>query len=446
MSSFINSGPGSSSRKVLLITYDFFPDASPNTYRWFNIVKKWQDMGVQVFVISANKNKFPAYEEVDGIRIYRTGEFAIGNLKYNYNKTTEHAVAQQKSGINIKQMAKGLVRKLYDITWSKLYWPDYSFLWKFTALPLACKIIEEEKIDKVITVSWMFTAHTIGYELKKKFNHLFWLADTVDPFSFNSKINNTELYGKLNVRTEKNVFLKADLNSVLTKQIKEAYSSKFPEAKDKIMVNNNVFLPVDFDYSKPANDNNLHPVKLVFLGTLSEDTRSPRNLLVLFKKLIDKFGDHNFELSFFGDYTTSLAAFSPYDSLINKSVFLNKRVSRDEVNSIIKDSDVLINIGNNNKYQEPSKVIEYMYSGKKILNICAITEDTSANLLSIYPLHMNVFPNDLNQEPTLHKVFEFLTEPGKVEKEVLKEILHDYFLDSVADKYYNSIFTSKGLL
>ena len=56
------------------------------------------------------------------------------------------------------------------------------------------------------------------------------------------------------------------------------------------------------------------------------------------------------------------------------------------MNNVIKEADVLINIGNNNKYQEPSKLIEYMYSGKKILNICSIEEDTSAELLKIYPV------------------------------------------------------------
>lgn len=428
------------SSKVLIITYDFYPDASPNTYRWLNIAKRWKDQGVEVYVISANKSQFSSYEDVDGIKIYRTGEFAVGNLKYNFNKQNRNAVGKSSARFSIKGFVKMLIRKLYDMTWSNLYWPDYSFLWKFTALPIAVKLIKEQKIDKVITVSWMFTAHLIGYKLKTQFDKLFWLADTVDPFSFNSKINNRFLYGKLNVLTEKKVFYKADLNSVLTERIKEAYIARFPQAKEKIMVNNNVFLPIDFDYSKTSVPGT--PIKLVFLGTLSEDTRSPKNLLILFERLINSFKDSKFELSFFGDFTTSLQVFSQYDHMINHSIFLNSRISRDEVNLVIKNADVLINIGNSNQYQEPSKVIEYMYSGKKILNVCTIVEDTSANLLEKYPLHLNVFPSDLYSDSTVTNVYNFLVSKDSVSKDFLSQILNNYLLNTVADKYYNSVFKS----
>jgi glycosyltransferase involved in cell wall biosynthesis len=443
MSDFISNEHLGLNRKVLLITYDFYPDSSPNTYRWLNIVKKWREQGVQVFVVSANKNQFPSYEEVDGIKIYRTGEYAIGNLKYSFNKNnhTNAALIQNEPGINLKKIAKTLFRKLYDITWSKLYWPDYAFLWKYTALPVASKLIKDENIDKIITVSWMFTAHTIGYELKKTFKNVFWLADTVDPFSFNSKINNTPLYGKLNALIEKKIFLGADLNSVLTERIKSEYILKFPEISKKVVVGNNLFVPVNFDYTNNIDAENV--VKMVFLGTLSEDTRSPKNLLILFDKLVSKYTKITFELSFFGELTDSMPTFSKYDSLLNKSVFLNGRISRDEVNTVIKNADVLVNIGNNNKYQEPSKVIEYMYSGKKILNVCIINEDTSASLLSKYPLHLNVFPDDLDSDLILQSVFNFIIKKENVQKKVLKEVLNDYLLDTVADKYYDYIFVGK---
>ncbi|MDB5288271.1 MAG: hypothetical protein JWR05_3220 [Mucilaginibacter sp.] len=427
-------------RKVLLISYDFYPDLSPNTYRWFNILKKWSGQGVQVFVISANKNQFSSYEEIEGIKIYRTGEFALGNLKYNFNKNNHkpNELSTKEAGINVKLIARKLVRKLYDITWSKLYWPDYAFLWKYTALPVANKLIKEERIDKIITVSWMFTAHTIGFNLKNRNNNLFWMADTVDPFSFNSKINNSQLYRKLNEIIERKIFLNADLNSVLTEKIKEECILKF-SGVSKIIVNNNLFVPADFDYTKNTT-NEKNGVRLVFLGTLSESTRPPKNLLILFNKLVNKYPETKFELNFFGDLTTSLPTFSSYEYLIGKSIFLNGRISKDKVNTEIKDADVLVNIGNNNKYQEPSKVIEYMYSGKKILNICTIKEDTSANLLAKYPLHLNVFPDDLNSDSTLQSVFDFLVKKENVEKELLKEILNNYLLDTVADKYYDYIF------
>jgi len=427
-------------RKVLIITYDFYPDNSPNTYRWFNIAKNWQEKGVQVFVIAANKNQFPPYEEVNGIKIYRTGEYAIGNLKYSFDMQNNiAAIPVKKNFIRPKQMLIKLLRKIYNLTWSKLYWPDYAFLWKYSAYPAAKRLIQEEQIEKIITVSWMFTAHTIGLKLKENFKQLFWLAATVDPFSFNSKINNISIYTNQNEAIERKVFLNADLNSVLTERIKEEYILKFPEATKKIVVNKNVFLPINSNLTNKSEKKGI--INLVFVGTLSEETRPPENLLALFNNLTLKYPQTQFELNFYGDFTNCLPTLLAAEG-INKTVFLNSRKSKAEINVILNEADVLVNIGNSNKYQEPSKVIEYMYSGKKILNVCTINEDTSANLLKIYPLHLNVFPDALDLSTTLQCVFEFLNREMIIEKEVIDNILNDYLLNNVADKYYKYVFES----
>lgn len=428
-------------KKVLLITYDFYPDSSPNTYRWFNLAKEWQSQGVEVFVIAANKSQFPAYEEINGIKIFRTGEYAAGSLKYKFNSenTSGISIANQRASKGLKSGVRSLIRKLYDLTWSKLYWPDYAFLWKFTAFPVAVDLIKSENIDKLVTVSWMFSAHMIGLKLKRKFGAgLFWLADTVDPFSFNSKINNTSLYLNKNLRIEKSVFLNADLNSVLTERIKVEYMTRFPAARDKIFVNKNLFLPVDFDYTKPKEIGK--GIRLVFLGTLSEETRSPRNLLALIDLLSKERADIKFDVSFFGSITDCYNTFLEYEHLLDNIVFLCGRKNKDEINLILKDADVLINIGNSNPYQEPSKIIEYMYSGKKILNVCTIKDDTSAHLLKIYPLHLNVFPDELEDIITIQKVVNFLNSDVLIARDQINELLKDHFLKSVSDKYYQHIF------
>lgn len=426
--------------KVLIISYDFFPEGKPNTYRWFNIAKKWQNEGAEVFVISANKNQFSSFEEVEGVKIYRTTEYFIGNLKYKYRNVAQ---ADEKTNkLSFTNFLKKTLRFIYDYTWSKLYWPDYSFLWCFSAIPLASKIIKENKIEKLITVSWFFSAHLIGYNLKKKNKSLFWLADTVDTFSINGNINNPFLYKKLNLLYEKKVFLKADVNTVLTDRIKDKYISIFPQVVNKIEVINNIFIPVEFDYDKIDIDNPI--IKFVFLGTLVENVRSPKLLLKFFDRLIKKNPNVVFELNFYGEYSNCLHHFYDYPDLLNQSIFLRGYIDRDKVNDVIKKADLLLNIGNINEYQEPSKLIEYMYSGKKILNICSIVADTSEALLRNYPLAYSVFPDEIYNDEILDKVFDFITKEKKqINKETLNIILNDYFLDTISDKYFNLITADK---
>ncbi|WP_427875240.1 hypothetical protein [Flavobacterium sp. MMS24-S5] len=429
--------------KILIVSYDFYPEAKPNTYRWFNIAKKWVDEGIEVHVITANKNAYLEFEEIEGVKIYRTTEYFLGNLKYKFRGNLQiNSLDMNKQRITFKVAVKKMFRKIYDLTWSNLYWPDHSFLWQFSAVPMASKIIDENKIDKLITVSWTFSAHRIGYKLANKHKNLYWLADTIDPFSYNAKVNNTFLYGKLNRAFEKKIFEKADLNCVLTDRIRKKYVSLFPNLENKIVVNNNVFIPTDYNYS---NEKSLEEkkIKIVFLGTLSTSTRSPENLLILLKKLVIRYPDLNFTFDFYGDLTDTVILFQQYPQLLNDHIKLNGFIDRTQLNLVIKNADVLLNIGNNNEYQEPSKLIEYMYSGKKILNICSIMNDTSAELLKIYPLSLSIFSDEIDRMESVEKMVDFFQKDAIIDEESLKSILKDYLFENVANKYLSFISERK---
>ena len=54
------------------------------------------------------------------------------------------------------------------------------------------------------------------------------------------------------------------------------------------------------------------------------------------------------------------------------------------------NSDILVNIGNATKYQLPSKLVEYVSTGKPILNITSILDDSSDAFLSSYPMAKTV--------------------------------------------------------
>lgn len=426
--------------KILILSYDFYPEGKPNTYRWFNIAKSWVNKGAEVYVVTADKNQYSAYEEIDGVKIYRTTEYFIGKLKYQYRESINNNSTVESKVYNkgFKIFLKGLIRKIYNVTWSNIYWPDHSFLWTFSAVPLASKIIEENNIDKLITASWTFSAHRIGDKLKKKFPNLYWLADTIDPFCFNARVNNLFLYNRLNVSYENKIFKRADFNSVLTEKIKKKYVSLFPALEHKIGVNNNIFIPVEFDYSKTIED---EKIRLLFLGTLTKATRSPQNMLVLLDNLVEKYPHINIEIDFYGDFTDTKDEFAKYPKLLNNYIHLHNFITREEVNRVIKNADILLNIGNSNEYQEPSKLIEYMYSGKKVLNICTIENDTSAELLKQYPLSLSVYPCEINNDTTLEKLIIFFDGKEIVDRSKLKEILKNYLLETVADKYIN--FLSK---
>ena len=162
-------------------------------------------------------------------------------------------------------------------------------------------------------------------------------------------------------------------------------------------------------------------------------------MLSIFDRLIEKHPDCNFVLDFYGEFTDTISSFNEYPELLNKSIFLYGFISRDEVNLAIKNADVLLNVGNKNEFQEPSKLIEYMYSRKKIINFCSIEADTSLELLEKYPLKFNVLCDDKCDDNLLTNIFSFFNSSATIDKESMDIILKDFFLDEVADRYMNII-------
>jgi hypothetical protein len=439
----MSNSKGSKPIKILILSYDFFPEKKPNTYRWFNIAKKWQeDKDVVIHVISGGKNQFIDFEEIDGLKIYRTSEFFIGNLKYKFRENVQ--VSLNDGSPSHRNVFKKLIRLIYDLTWTKLYWPDHSFLWIFSALPLAKKIVVEEKIDKIITVSWTFSAHVIGLYLKNKFKSIFWLADSVDPFCFDNSINNSFLYNRLNFLIERKVIESANVVSVITPKIRDKYISIFPKFENKFVVNRNIYISPSREITKKST-NVSKSFNFVFLGTLSEEVRSPKNLLILFNLLKEKFLEFDFSLNIYGDISKSLIRFNEYPHLLNSSIFLNGFIDQDEIIQVIYNADILINVGNHNKYQEPSKLIEYIYSGKKILNICSVDDDASVELLNNYPLSLSIFPYELLDNNTLQKVFEFIMSDKYINRVQVDNILNEFTLESVSYKYYNLLTSNSSI-
>lgn len=422
-------------RKILIVTHDFFPDNSPNTYRWFNVLKSWKKYNLEIFVVSALKNNLPKYEEVEGIKIYRVGESLLEKLK---NKIA--AKKNVSKGTNVTTNTKinadeiGVVKKIYNLTWKNIYFPDFAFLWKRPAIKKAEELIIEHKIHNVVTVSWPFTDHLVGNSLKKKFD-INWIADTIDPFYLSDAVNNRSLYKKRSKTLESKVLSTADSISVLTPKLKKAYANLYPHLKNKISVNHNIFVPNPIDYKKQIKPNSVI-FKLTFVGTLSKKTREPHLLLKFFTYLLDNNKrDIKYELHFYGNYHQFTDDFLKFGNLLNKNIFLHEFIDRNKVVEVIQESNIVVNIGNNNSYQEPSKVLEYVYMQKPILNVCSIKDDTAKELLNFYPHVFNI-EIDKKYDENLLQEFETFCKNSEVIDANYEKYIKNYFLDAVEEEYF----------
>lgn len=423
--------------KVLVITYDFFPDNTPNTYRWLNILNAWNKRGIDIFVISNQKNNFEKCEIHNNIKIFRTKEFLLGNFKNKLSIPEEISSEYSKSFNNL---LRKFLKYFYKKTWSNLYWPDFAVLWTFSTYKMAKKIINDEKIDKIITISWPFSSHLIGYYLKKNNRNIEWLAETIDPFNFFSGVNNNLLYNNFNTYAERKLFNYADHLTVTTDNIRNKYISLYPEIENKINVVKNLYVPIIKTKTYTIERNN-RPLKMSFFGSLIINVRTP-DLVIQFFELIttnERFQD--IELHFYGAYNELLKNFDKVKDNIGKNIFLHGLIPREQVDYEIENSDILINIGNKNEFQEPSKLIEYMYYQKPIINFTEITNDTSTQILKNYPNLFEVTSKSIMNDSLFNDFINFNVNKNKqINQEILTKILEPHLIDKIEEKFFNILF------
>lgn len=427
--------------KVLIVTYDFFPDNSPNTFRWFNIVEQWsENRNVEAFVIASNKGGLPSFEIHNGINIYRTADNRLFTwIKRQYLKISATKSQGKSEVLDVNKT--GLIRKIYDLTWKRIYFPDFAFLWQRKALKKSIELIDRENIKNVITVSWPFSGHVVGYNLKKR-KDIFWIADTIDPFSLSKAVNNNFLYQKLNYRYEKKILSNADRLCLLTEKLKNKYISIFSIPAERIIVIPNLFISPKIIGNNKALLEHPDLIKMLFIGTLAPKTRSPRKLLSLFVSLLNRnaldTSRVTLELHFYGNYKACINDFKQFHSYLGRNIFLHEFIPKESVHQKMQDADILVNIGNNNEYQEPSKILEYISMQKPIINVCSINEDTSLNILMNYNNFYNFFPEDLSNDKKIEELYKFILTKERTYGQI-NPILELYSLNRIEKLYFEQL-------
>ena len=152
------------------------------------------------------------------------------------------------------------------------------------------------------------------------------------------------------------------------KESSDSHIKYFKIDKEKIYIGSPISTFNDelFEASKSYKYNTL-PIKLGYFGVLTKGVRSPENTLKFFK-------NSDFEFNWYTNPDSkNMILQNNIDQ--NKHLFFDM-VSRDEALEIMGTSfHCLLSIGNLNPSQLPSKVIEYISTGKPVIHFAEIAND-----------------------------------------------------------------------
>ena len=389
-------------RKILVVTHQYVPHVSPRTTRWKLIVDDLVNRGHEVTVITGTK-------QLDEEK----------NIIYVGNKSSSSVVTQMREKSNnlsesnfIKRFFYKFLKKIYRIIVKTFAWPDYSMFWLFSIYRNRKKINID--YDLIVSVSLPFSSHIAAYILNKK-NKKKWIMDIGDPYTLKKDApeNNTILYGYLNKHYENKFYSLASKIIFTHEDAMSAHVDYFDIDKEKTFIGNPISNFKEELFSRSLEYNyNSRPINFGYFGVFTKGVRSPKNFMKYFK------GTEDIQLHWYVNDDSKNEIIIHNNDL--DSIF-HPLVDRDEALKLMVGSfHCLVSIGNLNTRQLPSKVIEYISTGKPVIHFCEVENDPVVNIAKDFN-NLFIVSETTNKDKLLSQLSKFYENVSTFNKDLFIE-------------------------
>lgn len=356
-----------------MITYYWPPGGGAGVQRTLKFVKYFPQFNIKPYVVTVREDKasYPVIDQslasdIPGeAEVFRTETFEpFGIYSSLLGKKSIPTGFSNESNPSTFQKFSRFVRGNFFI-------PDARKGWIRFAFEESCRIIEKENIKTIITTSPPHSAQLAGLKLKKRYDHLNWIADLRDPWTdiyFYNEFNHLGIAKKIDLKFERLVLENADIILTVSKSIKDLFLTKSPKIiSDKIYVIPNGFDPEDFP---SKNEVSGEEFIITYTGTLAE-SYNPSVFFNALKKITEKFTGIKFKLRFIGDPAAVLI--EEIKKLSMKHILeLIPSVSHDKSVQFLLQSTVLLLVIpeiKNDKGILTGKLFEYLAAQKPIICI-----------------------------------------------------------------------------
>jgi len=295
---------------------------------------------------------------------------------------TEQSRNPGTSSRNWYRALKDAVTDLFEI-------PDGEIGWLLPAVIAGLGIVRRQKIDVLFSSGRPWTAHLIGYALKRLTGRPL-ITDFRDPWMTNPfRLRYSAFRESVERRLERLVVRSADLIVLNTGHLRAEFARRFPDAGPKCVEIGNGFDPEDFSGlvdRRPVPEPSTR-FRLVHSGFLYGE-RDPKNFLKavsLLRELYELDARH-VAIEFVGPVELSydLSAYLKEHDL-DAIVSLPGLVPYQESLERVACADAAILLQPGTKTQVPSKLYEYVGLGKSVVAI-AEKESAVADVVSRHAL------------------------------------------------------------
>ena len=376
--------------KYLIVTHQFLPHVSPRTTRWKLLVDELVSLGHEVTVLTGTKQ----HSQDSNIEIIFVGNSRASNVVVNLRNQSNSLDSKNR----IKSIIFKLLKKVYRFVIRNFAWPDYTMFWLISVFKVRKKLNLE--YDVLVTVSLPFSSHIAGYLINKKIGKP-WIMDVGDPFTLKTTApeNNSFLYGRLNKHYETKFYQQASKVLFTHDDARKIHIKEFQINPSITAVGQPISKFREHLYEQTKNYNYTNnDIKFGYFGIFTHGVRTPVNFI----NFLDKF--QNYEMHWY--INSDSESILQKNNLNSSKHIFNSHVARDEALQLMtKAFHCLVSIGNLNPNQIPSKVIEYIATGKPVIHFAEINDDPVIHIADEFDnvfivtknTDINIFKKDLNK-------------------------------------------------
>jgi hypothetical protein len=412
--------------KVLVLCHSLYPYNSANTsiiYRLVNEIRNNSNIEF-IFLGNLNNNEQRAIKEYQGCRVYYVGCSILDKLLkkilvFKKMKLIEKILYMIKNPYFI-----------FKVFYNKAFpGQNYSKLY----IEAIKNVLREVDISCILAVSYpYFTLLAAKYFGNK----IPIIPYKLDPWAYNYYNKKKEKY---HLQKEMQVDDCAKY-IIITKEMSDSYKNTPLRKNVKKVIQ--VEYPCNF-IKNNANKCNCSKyfikdkdvINCVYTGSFYKDIRNPSFLFDIMLKITS----NHIILHVFDKTFRSFPEEIKNRYLTTNNIIFHNEVPAEVVTDILNSSDILVNLGNTVTNQIPSKLFEYIGTGKPIINIYKRDSCPSLKYLKEYKLHIDIFEDYENIEDCKNKFIEFCNKnEGKmIELSEIQSIYNIFSTEKVAQKIYN---------